>query len=45
MQAVVDYVSAFGTPDSEILRLGVDRVAWRGAQFTAALAPDPDSGA
>ncbi len=38
LQAVVDYVRAFGTPDSEIVRLGVDTVSWRGARFSAALA-------
>ena len=42
LQAVVDYVCAFGTPDSEIVRLGVDTVAWRGARFSAALLPELD---
>jgi len=45
LQAVVDYVRAFGTPDAEIIRLGVDTVAWRGARFSAALAPDLDPAA
>jgi len=45
LQAVVDYVRGFGTPDAEIIRLGVDRVAWRGAQFSAVLAPEPDTAA
>ena len=38
LQAVVDYVRAFGTPDAEIVRLGVDTVSWRGARVSAALA-------
>ena len=42
MQAVVDYVRMFGCSDSEIRRLGVDSVSWRGARFSAVLAPvDP----
>ena len=45
LQAVVDYVRAFGTPDAAIIRLGVDRVAWRGAQFSAVPAPEPDTAA
>jgi hypothetical protein len=40
MQAAVDYVRSFGTPDSEITRLGVAEVAWRGARFTAVAVPD-----
>jgi len=39
LQAAVDYVRSLGTPDAEITRLGVDAVAWRGARFTASLAP------
>jgi len=39
MQAAVDYVRSMGTKDSEITRLGSDKVAWRGAQFRAVLAP------
>lgn len=38
LQAVVDYVRMFGTHDSEIRRLGVDSVSWRGARFSAVLA-------
>jgi hypothetical protein len=34
LQAVVDYVRMFGS-DSEIRRLGVDSVSWRGARFSA----------
>ena len=42
LQAVVDYVRMFGTHDSEIRRLGVDSVSWRGARFSAVLAaPEP----
>jgi hypothetical protein len=40
LQAAVDYVRSFGTADSEILRVGVDVVAWRGARFTAVQVPD-----
>jgi hypothetical protein len=39
LQAVVDYVRAFGCKDDEIRRLGVDSVSWRGARFSAVLAP------
>jgi hypothetical protein len=39
LQAVVDYVRSYGVKDAEITRLGVDRVSWRGAQFTAVLDP------
>ena len=45
LQAVVDYVRGFGTPDAEIIRLGVDTVAWRGARFSAAPAPEPNPAA
>ncbi len=40
LQAAVDYVKGFGTKDDEIIRVGVDVVAWRGARFTAVLAPE-----
>ena len=40
MQAAVDYVRSFGTPDAEITRLGVAEVSWRGARFTAVAIPD-----
>lgn len=39
LQAAVDYVKSLGCRDDEIVRLGVDSVAWRGARFSAALAP------
>jgi len=39
LQAVIDYVRAFGCRRDEILTLGVDTVAWRGARFSAILAP------
>ena len=39
LQAVVDYVRSFGCGDDEIRRLGVDSVSWRGARFSAVLAP------
>ena len=38
-QAVVDYLRSFGCSDDEIRRLGVDSVSWRGARFSAVLAP------
>jgi hypothetical protein len=44
LQAVVDYVSTFGCKRDEIVTIGVDTVAWRGARFSAVLAP-PESGA
>ena len=37
LQAVVDYARAFGASDSEIVRLGIDTVSWRGAKFSAVL--------
>ena len=40
LQAVVDFVRSYGVKDDEIVRLGVDCVAWRGARFTATLAPE-----
>jgi hypothetical protein len=43
LQAVVDYVSTFGSKRDEIVIIGVDTVAWRGARFSAVLAP-PESG-
>jgi hypothetical protein len=46
LQAALDYARMFGSGDSEITILGVDRVAWRGAQFTAVLVPaEPRPGA
>ena len=39
LQAVIDYVRSYGVKDDEITRLGVDSVSWRGARFSAALAP------
>lgn len=34
-QALVDYVRGLGVQDAEILRLGPDAVAWRGAVYRA----------
>jgi hypothetical protein len=39
LQAVVDYVSALGCKRDEIMTIGVDTVAWRGARFSAVPAP------
>jgi hypothetical protein len=35
LQAAVDYVKSLGCRDDEIVRLGTDGVAWRGARFSA----------
>ena len=43
LQAALDYVRMFGSGDSEITILGVDRVAWRGAQFIAVPVPTEPS--
>jgi len=40
LQAALDYARSFGASESEITILGVDRVAWRGAQFFAVLVPE-----
>ena len=37
-QAALDYVRSLGTQADEIITLGVDTVAWRGARFTASVA-------
>ena len=42
LQAAVDHVKAFGSTDSEIMRVGADCVSWRGARFTAVLSPEPE---
>ena len=39
LQAAVDYVRSFGCGMNEITVLGTDAVAWRGARFSAVLAP------
>jgi hypothetical protein len=39
LQAAVDYVRSFGCGNNEITVLGVDAVSWRGARFSAVLAP------
>ena len=45
LQAAIDYVRSYGCHRDEITILGVDTVAWRGARFSAVLAPaDPRSG-
>jgi hypothetical protein len=38
-QALIDYLRSLGCRDSEIVRLGASTIAWRGARYTAALAP------
>lgn len=43
LQAAVDYVRAFGCARDEIVTIGVDTVAWRGARFSAVPVPaDPE---
>lgn len=37
-QALLDYLRALGCRDSEIVRLGDNTIAWRGARYTAVLA-------
>lgn len=45
LQAAVDYVRSFGCGNDEIIVLGVDTVAWRGARFSAVPVPaDPRPG-
>ena len=38
-QALLDYVKSLGCRDAEIVRLGQAAVSWRGARYTAVLAP------
>ena len=45
LHAVVDYVRSYGVKDDEILRIGVDSVAWRGARFRAVPVDDASSSA
>jgi hypothetical protein len=40
--AVVDYLRSLGCRDAELVRLGPDGVAWRGAVYTAVRLPDAD---
>jgi hypothetical protein len=42
--ALLDQVRSMGCRDDEILKLGVDRVAWRGAIFRAVPVAEPDGG-
>jgi hypothetical protein len=42
LQAAIDYVRTFGCRNDEIVILGVDTFAWRGARFSAVPVPtDP----
>jgi len=43
LQAAVDYVRTLGVSNDEIVRLGPETVAWRGARFSAVVAPPPES--
>ena len=38
-QALLDYVKSLGCRDAEIVRLAQAAVSWRGARYTAVLAP------
>jgi hypothetical protein len=40
--ALLDQARAMGCRDSEITRLGVDSIAWRGAVFRASPVADPE---
>ena len=43
LQAAVDYARSFGCARDEIVTIGVDTVAWRGARFSAVPVPaDPE---
>jgi len=39
-EAVIDYVRSYGCANDEIARVATNRVAWRGAVFTALPAED-----
>lgn len=39
--ALIDYVHSLGCRDDEIMKLGVDSIAWRGAVFRAVRVPSP----
>jgi len=39
LQAVLEYLRLLGCDDDDIVRLGTDSVAWRGAVYSAARAP------
>jgi len=44
--AVLDYLKSMGCRDADIVRLGRDGVAWRGARYTAVeVAQDTNPGA
>jgi hypothetical protein len=45
LQAAIEYVRSYGCSEDEIRRVGVDSVTWRGARFTAVLAPERRSAA
>ena len=34
-QALLDYLRSLGCRDGDIVRLGVDSIAWRGARYSA----------
>ena len=38
-QALIDYLRSMGCRDGEMVRLGVDAVAWRGARYSAVPVP------
>ena len=38
-QALIDYLRSMGCRDGEMVRLGVDAIAWRGARYSAIPVP------
>lgn len=38
--ALLDHARSLGCHDNEIMRLGIDSIAWRGAVFRAVPAPE-----
>ena len=44
-EALIDYLRSLGCRNDEIVRLGVDAIAWRGARYSAApVGPDLSPG-
>lgn len=42
-EAVIDYLRSFGCHGDELVRMGADAVAWRGAVYRAVLATSEKS--
>lgn len=43
--ALLDYARSLGCRDDEIMKLGVDKIAWRGAVFRAVVISPTDTAA